>query len=41
VFKVYNFDYSQANSVTKHGTLRYRIAGGYITGNAKYIQIVR
>ncbi|EEI20213.1 hypothetical protein G8J22_00634 [Lentilactobacillus hilgardii] len=40
VFKVYGFDYSRGNSVTKHGTLRYRVAGGYITGNAKYVRII-
>lgn len=40
VFKVYGFDYSRGNSVTKHGTLRYRVAGGYITGSAKYVRII-
>ncbi|MFT8908208.1 MAG: DUF5776 domain-containing protein [Lentilactobacillus diolivorans] len=39
--KVYNFDYSQKNDVTKHGTLRYRVAGGYITGNTKYVKVYR
>ncbi|WP_340147182.1 DUF5776 domain-containing protein [Lentilactobacillus rapi] len=37
--RIKNYDYSQANSVTKHGALRYRIAGGYITGNSKYVKI--
>ena len=35
--KVYGYDYSQKNSVTKHGALRYRVAGGYITANTKYV----
>ncbi|MCT3399542.1 hypothetical protein EFP95_08970 [Lentilactobacillus hilgardii] len=35
--KVYGYDYSQKNNVTKHGTLRYRVAGGYITANTKYV----
>lgn len=41
VFKVYGFSYSHANSMTKHGTLRYRVAGGYITGNAKYVKLIK
>ncbi|KRL74318.1 hypothetical protein FD08_GL001810 [Lentilactobacillus parakefiri DSM 10551] len=41
VFKVYGFDYSQGNSVIRHGTLRYRVTGGYITGNVKYIKIIK
>ncbi|MGF2384981.1 MBG domain-containing protein [Lentilactobacillus otakiensis] len=40
-FKVYGFDYSQANSTKHHGTLRYRVDGGYITGNTKYINIIK
>ncbi|MCH4165112.1 MAG: BspA family leucine-rich repeat surface protein [Lentilactobacillus diolivorans] len=36
--KVYGYDYSQKNSVTKHGALRYRVAGGYITANTKYVR---
>lgn len=39
--KVYNLDYSQKNDVTKHGTLRYRVAGGYITSNTKYVKVYR
>jgi surface protein len=35
--KVYGYDYSHGNSVTKHGALRYRVAGGYITANTKYV----
>lgn len=36
--KVKAVDYSQANSVSKHGTLRYYVAGGYITGNVKDVK---
>ncbi|KRL68590.1 hypothetical protein FC85_GL002407 [Lentilactobacillus diolivorans DSM 14421] len=36
--KVYGYDYSQSNNVTKHGVLRYRVAGGYITANTKYVR---
>lgn len=36
--KVYGYDYSQKNSATKHGALRYRVAGGYITANTKYVR---
>ncbi|MCV3739958.1 BspA family leucine-rich repeat surface protein [Lentilactobacillus hilgardii] len=36
--KVYGYDYSHGNDVTKHGTLRYRVAGGYITANTKYVR---
>lgn len=41
LFKVYGFDYSYQNSISKFGKLRYRVAGGYITGNIKYIKVVR
>ncbi|GAF37896.1 DUF5776 domain-containing protein [Lentilactobacillus farraginis] len=36
--KVYGYDYSHGNSMTKRGTLRYRVAGGYITANTKYVR---
>ncbi len=36
--KVYGYDYSHKNDVTKHGTLRHRVAGGYITANTKYVR---
>ncbi|EEI71772.1 BspA family leucine-rich repeat surface protein [Lentilactobacillus hilgardii] len=39
--KVYGYDYSQKNNVTKHGTLRYRVAGGYITANTKYVRVYK
>ena len=37
--KVLGYDYSHANSVSKHGTLRYRVAGGYVTGNSKFVKV--
>lgn len=40
VFKVYGFDYSRGNRVSQRGTLRYRVTGGYITANAKYIRVI-
>lgn len=36
--KVYGYDYSRGHELTKHGTLRYRVAGGYITANTKYVR---
>lgn len=39
--KVYGFDYSHGNNMGKSGVLRYRIADGYITGNARYIYIYK
>lgn len=41
VFKVYSYDYSHGNDVTKRGTLRYRVAGGFISGNSKYVKAIR
>lgn len=41
VFKVKRWEYSQANSTKKHGVLRYQVAGGYITGNSKYVKIIK
>ncbi|MEE8825716.1 hypothetical protein LASUN_05600 [Lentilactobacillus sunkii] len=41
VFKVYKVDFSHANSVTKHGAMRYQVAGGYITANAKFMKTVK
>lgn len=37
--KIKGYDYSHANDVTKTGALRYQIAGGYITGNAKFVKV--
>lgn len=36
--KVYGYDYSHGKDLTKHGVLRYRVAGGYITANTKYVR---
>lgn len=36
--KIQAYDYSRANDVTKTGTLRYQIAGGYVTGNSKFVK---
>lgn len=36
--KVYGYDYSHGSDIAKHGTLRYRVAGGYITANTKYVR---
>ncbi|MCV3739956.1 BspA family leucine-rich repeat surface protein [Lentilactobacillus hilgardii] len=38
--KVYGYDYSRKSNVTKHGALRYRVAGGYVTANTKYVQVI-
>lgn len=38
VFKVLGWDYSRGTSTTTAGTLRYRVAGGYITANPKYVK---
>ena len=36
--KVYGYAYSRSNDASKYGTLRYRVAGGYITANTKYVR---
>ncbi|MCP9332935.1 MucBP domain-containing protein [Lentilactobacillus hilgardii] len=36
--KVIGFDFSRPHSTTQKGALRYRVAGGYITGNANYVK---
>ncbi|MCT2899645.1 BspA family leucine-rich repeat surface protein [Lentilactobacillus buchneri] len=41
IIKVSNYDYSHGHNLQKHGALRYRVAGGYITGNSKYVRIIR
>ncbi|MFD1549793.1 DUF5776 domain-containing protein [Levilactobacillus fuyuanensis] len=38
IFKVLGWDYSRGTSTTTAGTLRYRVAGGYITANSKYVK---
>ncbi|WP_283680326.1 BspA family leucine-rich repeat surface protein [Lentilactobacillus sp. Marseille-Q4993] len=39
VLQVKNYDYSYGNDFSKSGVLRYRVAGGYITANAKYVNL--
>jgi len=41
VFTVLGWDYSRGASTTTTGTLRYRVAGGYITANSKYVTRVK
>lgn len=40
-FVVRGWDYSNANNFNKGDTLRYRVAGGYISGNSKFVREVR
>ena len=40
VFKVIRYECSNNQNVSKYGTLRYRVSGGYITGNSKYVQVI-
>ncbi|ARN91442.1 hypothetical protein AZI11_00235 [Levilactobacillus brevis] len=35
------FEYSQANVMTKSGTKRYVVKGGYITANSKFVKIIK
>ncbi|WP_415563296.1 DUF5776 domain-containing protein [Lentilactobacillus hilgardii] len=39
--KVYGYDYSQGNNLAKQGVLRYRVAGGCVTANTKYVRAYR
>ncbi|MFT8909594.1 MAG: DUF5776 domain-containing protein [Lentilactobacillus diolivorans] len=39
--KVYGYDYSRGNSMSKHGALRYHVAKGFVTANAKYVRAAR
>ncbi|GEP23642.1 hypothetical protein LDI01_12350 [Lentilactobacillus diolivorans] len=41
ILKVYGYDYSNANNHTKRGVLRYRVAGGFITANPKYVHVYK
>ncbi|NLR10483.1 MULTISPECIES: DUF5776 domain-containing protein [Lactobacillaceae] len=36
-FKVKGWDYSNANDFSKGDTLRYQVAGGYISGNQRFV----
>ncbi|NLR08445.1 MULTISPECIES: DUF5776 domain-containing protein [Lactobacillaceae] len=38
--KVLGWDYAQPNNFNKYGALRYRVAGGYITANSRYVQVI-
>ncbi len=38
ILKVYGYNYSYGYNTSKHGALRYRVAGGYVTANAKYVR---
>lgn len=40
-FKVLGWDYSHGNNVHRYGVKRYRVAGGYITANARFVKTVR
>ncbi len=36
-----NWDYSDKDNTLKHGSLRYRVSGGYVYANSKYIKNVK
>ena len=40
VFKILGWDYSRGTSTSASGTLRYRVAGGYITANHNYVKAI-
>jgi len=40
VFKVRGWDYSNANNFNKGDTLRYQVAGGYISGNPRLVKTI-
>lgn len=39
--KVTGWTYSHADNLKIFGALRYRVAGGYVTANAKYVQTIK
>ncbi|WP_283678299.1 DUF5776 domain-containing protein [Lentilactobacillus sp. Marseille-Q4993] len=39
--KVKYYAYSRENSNTTHGTKRYAVAGGFVTGNSKFVSITK
>ncbi|MCT3396881.1 MucBP domain-containing protein [Lentilactobacillus hilgardii] len=41
MLKIQRWDYSRSHHMKKHGVLRYRVAGGYITGNTAYIKVIK
>ncbi len=38
VVKITGYDYSNATNVSRRGALRYRVTGGYITANNKFVE---
>ncbi len=40
-FKVKGWDYSNANNFSKSDTLRYQVAGGYISGNPRLVKTIK
>ncbi|MFD1550274.1 DUF5776 domain-containing protein [Levilactobacillus fuyuanensis] len=41
VFKVRGWDYSNTNNFSKGDTLRYQVAGGYISGNPRLVKVIK
>lgn len=41
IIKVHQFDYSWGDDFNKRSALRYRVAGGYITGNTQFIKLIK
>lgn len=41
IFTVKSWDYSHGHNLSVSGTKRYKISGGYITGNPKLVKIVK
>ena len=39
--KVTGWTYSNANNFRKGDTLRYKVAGGYITGNSHFVKVIK
>ena len=41
VLAVKGFDYSNYSNVSRHDTLRYKVSGGYVSGNSKLVSKVK
>ncbi|WP_261809676.1 DUF5776 domain-containing protein [Levilactobacillus humaensis] len=41
VLKVTGWTYSNANNFSKRDTLRYKVSGGYVTGNSRYVRGIK
>lgn len=41
IIKVHQFNYSWGDDFNKRSALRYRVAGGYITGNTQFIKLIK